>query len=401
MKKYYILAFTFLCLLTGQNSYSQDWADFDDFLQEVNDAGGEVNYHTTIESFIGYLNNDSNPYNDLEMYTYVDSDLVGTNVTDWRTGTVGPYVSTTTILQVSPPIDYPELYNMYGQNSGDEFANSCNYFPDSCGTVGGSGETITPGVLLDDINATYSEYTINITSYNFEPGKNNIFNENGRPLRSGDTGDLVQIEINGVLYKPSQLARTEGSMAALNKIAAFYAQSKGYSGLVKTINLAGDKGGDDVAFYGNGVLTVRSLAFAAGKFDNVRDFKSVINHEVLHWKDPRNDAPNYTSMDHANIYLKEASDPEFNKTSINYKLNNANQYMVRVLNAARANVVGMNNAGVIAAINKYNNENVGGIQIYDFLFSSAGFDKLTFSTRINGIPYDNKYEYEELNSPRD
>jgi hypothetical protein len=66
------------------------------------------------------------------------------------------------------------------------------------------------------------------------------------------------------------------------------------------------------------------------------------------------------------------------------------QYMIRVLNAERANVVGMNSAVVIAAINKYNNENVASTQICDFLFSSAGFDKLTFSTRINGITYDNK-----------
>jgi len=400
MKKYYILAFTFLCLLTGQNSYSQDWADFDDFLQEVNDAGGEVNYHTTIESFIGYLNNDSNPYNDLEMYTYVDSDLVGTNVPDWRTGTVGPYVSTTTILHLSPPIDYPELYNMYGQNSGDEFANSCNYFPDSCGSTGGSDETITPGVLLDDINATYSEFPINITPYNFEPGKNNIFNENGRPLRSGDTGDLVQIEINGVLYKPSQLARTKGSMTALNKIATFYAQSKGFAGLVKTVNTIGDQQGNDVAFYGNGVLTVRSVAFASGKFDNVNDFKSTINHEVLHWKDPRNDAADYNFMDHANIYLGEASDPEFTKTSLSYKINNANQYMKRVLNASRSGEVGMNNDGIIAAINRYNVNNKGGVLISN-PFYSGSLSGFTFTTSINGTIYENNFSYEILETPRD
>lgn len=43
-------------------------------------------------------------------------------------------------------------------------------------------------------------------------------------------------------------------------------------------------------------------------------------------------------------------------------------------------------------------------EVYRYMisfFSSAGFDKLTFSTRINGIGYDNKYEYEELNSPGD
>lgn len=62
----------------------------------------------------------------------------------------------------------------------------------------------------------------------------------------------------------------------------------------------------------------------------------------------------------------------------------------------------MNNSGVIAAINKYNSDNKGGVLLYDYLFSSAGVDKLTFSTSINGIKIiDNHYEYEVLKNTTD
>jgi peptidyl-tRNA hydrolase len=76
--------------------------------------------------------------------------------------------------------------------------------------------------------------------------------------------------------------------------------------------------------------------------------------------------------------------------------------MIRIINSSLKNEVGMNNSGVIAAINKYNSDNKGGVLMYDYLFSSAGVDKLTFSTSINGIKIiDNHYEYEVLKNTTD
>jgi hypothetical protein len=76
--------------------------------------------------------------------------------------------------------------------------------------------------------------------------------------------------------------------------------------------------------------------------------------------------------------------------------------MIRIINSSKAGEVGMNNSGVIAAINKYNSDNKGGVLLYDYLFSSAGVDKLIFSTSINGIKIkDNYYEYQELKKTTD
>nr|WP_255406108.1 hypothetical protein [Flavobacterium sp. LM4] len=161
------------------------------------------------------------------------------------------------------------------------------------------------------------------------------------------------------------------------------------------------KDGDDVAWYGNGVLTVRATAFSEGRFDNVNDFKSIIKHEVLHWQDTKTGDPNYQFKDHANIYLLQASDPDFKNTSDWHKINNANQYMIRIFNSSRAFEAGMNNDGIVAAMQKYNDENTGGVKIYNILFSNASVASLRFTTSINGQIKDNHYEYKELKSTAD
>lgn len=74
MKKYYILAFTFLCLLMGQSSYAQDWQDMDfdaqttAILQQFENAGVQINAFTSTETYISSVNNDTNPNNDFRDY---------------------------------------------------------------------------------------------------------------------------------------------------------------------------------------------------------------------------------------------------------------------------------------------------------------------------------------------
>lgn len=267
---------------------------------------------------------------------------------------------------------------------------------------------IHPAFIMNVFLNTTAEASIvvgqsdGIPPNNFPEGKNNIFTASGAVSgKHGTDGYFLQLEIDNVLRSPSQLLRTEGTLSAFNKIAAFYAKSKGYTGTVKIVNTVGKKKGNDVAFYGNGVLTVRAIAFTQGKFDNVNDFKSTINHEVLHWKDPKTGDNNYQFKDHANIYLLEASDPDFKNSSDWHKINNANQYMIRIFNSSRVNEVGMNNEGIVAAMKKYSDENTGGVKIYNILFSNAGISSLRFTTSINGQIKDNRYEYQELENTAD
>lgn len=241
-----------------------------------------------------------------------------------------------------------------------------------------------------------------LPKFKFVANKNNIFNANGRPLRSSvNDGDLLQIEIKNVLHSPSRLLRTEGSLYAFGKIATYYAELYGYTGIVKTINERGKDGGDDVAWYGNGILTVRATAFSEGRFDNVNDFKSIIKHEVLHWQDPKTGDRNYKFKDHANIYLLQASEPDFKNTSESLKISNSNQYMIRIFNSSRVGEVGMNNDGIVAAMQKYNDENTGGVKMYNIIFSAAGIPGIRFTTSINGQIKDNYYEYKELEKTTD
>lgn len=232
-----------------------------------------------------------------------------------------------------PPLDNNGLptgsYKMTQNNNGIAYVN-LSFDPDN--------QILNPittiGSDLATENSEFSESTSSITSYDFENGKDNIFNANGRPLRSGDPGNHVKIEINGRLYKPSGLVLTTGSFSALNKIAAFYAQSQGFSGIVKTIySTAQNQEDDAAASYSNGVLKIWGSAFASGTFDNVHDFKSILGHEILHWKDPKSDTREYQYIDHANTYLKQSQDDDFKNTSKKLKYSVAFGYAKRVFNS--------------------------------------------------------------------
>ncbi|MEO8238634.1 MAG: hypothetical protein ABI576_11040 [Flavobacterium sp.] len=161
--------------------------------------------------------------------------------------------------------------------------------------------------------------------------------------KQGADGNLLQLEIDGVLRKPSELDRSKSSLNTLGKIVALYAKSKGFYGTVVVTN----REGKGVAFYANGVLTVRKSSFEKVFFDNVNNLKSTLDHEIGHFKEPISLRSNYQFKDHFAIYLLQASSPDFKNTTEDIKISNANEYMNRVLNAATAHEVGMNDAGIL------------------------------------------------------
>lgn len=80
--KYFILVFTFLCLLAGQSTYSQDWQDmgFDDatnaLIQDYEDNGGTVDVYDNAQDYADAVNNDddlNNDYNSGDDNNYNDS----------------------------------------------------------------------------------------------------------------------------------------------------------------------------------------------------------------------------------------------------------------------------------------------------------------------------------------
>lgn len=232
---------------------------------------------------------------------------------------------------------------------------------------------------------------------NFPPGKNNIFTASGEVSgKQGVDGYELQIEIDNVLVKPSQLDRSKPSLKTLGKIVALYAKSKGFYGTVVVTN----REGSGAAFYANGVLTVRKSTFEKGFFDNVNNLKSALDHEIGHFHEPTPVRENYKFKDHFAIYLLQASSPDFKHTTDEIKINNSNGYINRVLNSAAAHEVGMNDAGILTAINKYNAENTGGVVISNayYLGSYAGY---SFTTTIDGIEKYNGFKYELLEKKED
>lgn len=231
-----------------------------------------------------------------------------------------------------------------------------------------------------------------IADNNFPENKNNIFTSSGEPSgRNGLDGYELQLEIEGVLEKPSSLDRSQSSLNTLVKIVALYAKSKGFHGTVVVTN----REGPGRAYYANGVLTVRKSAFEIGLFDNVNNLKSAIDHEIGHFNEPADVVANYQFKDHFAIYLLQASLPDFKNTTEGIKISNANEYMNRVLNAATAHEVGMNDAGILQAVTNYNTKNKGGIVISN-VFYAGSYAGLSFKTTINGVEKYNGFSYKLL-----
>jgi Metallopeptidase toxin 2 len=274
-------------------------------------------------------------------------------------------------------------------------------------TPGGQTTTVgAPPVTAVPLVEFYDDTSSSNAANPFVAGKNNVFDATGKPLRAGDSGNLLQIEIGGVLKKPSELDNSLASMQTLLKIVTFYAKQKGYIGRTSIINLVGDKGGADVAFFESStkILTVRRLSFSNKIFDdNLYDFRCVLAHEIAHSRDPKTGTKDYKFIDHADIYLQEAKDPDFKNASLSYKINNANQYMLRVFNAQRVWELGSNFDRLYMAIDNYNDSvkgNSGGVTIGYPSFTND-IALRTFDVSVYGILYSNSYKYEELKKTND
>jgi Metallopeptidase toxin 2 len=192
--------------------------------------------------------------------------------------------------------------------------------------------------------------------------------------------------------------------AVAGATATVYARQKGYLGRTSIINAVGKSKGSDIAFFdpNTKTLTVRKGAFDAGFMTNVYDFKSTLNHEIEHSKDPKTygDPKEYKYMDHVAIYLLEAKDPDFKHSTDWNKISNANQYMLRVFNAFRMHELVGDVKAIYDAVDKYNKENSGGLKIiYSFAMEAS---LMSFTTSLDGkLITDNYYKYETISNAQD
>ena len=184
------------------------------------------------------------------------------------------------------------------------------------------------------------------------------FNAFGKFLHTDNkaTNNIV-VHIGKVEYNLSQLDYSNrGTLKAVSKILAYYAGEKGMKGYTGVGTF--ERGSAHTNRNGNIFFNIKTIK--TGIYDNVYNVKSSLNHELGHKEEDYE--KDYSFKKHANIYLLEASHPDFAKTTEEYKVSQSISFGQRVLNANfkedRKGYEILQNMG-----NLYNTQNTGGIRL--------------------------------------
>ncbi|HEY4538499.1 MAG TPA: RHS repeat-associated core domain-containing protein [Faecalibacter sp.] len=186
---------------------------------------------------------------------------------------------------------------------------------------------------------------------------------------------------------PSKLDNSKGSLQVLANISAHYAKSKGFLGTVSVVNRVGD----GAAYNSGNNIVIRKNTFDKQRLDNYGNLNSVINHEIDHSKYDVE-----TFKDHADTYLREASNNDFGDATLDYKINNANQYVNRLLNAFEKNQI--NETSLSNSINNYNIKNKGSLHL-SVPTIIGHTSNATYNLKVNGKNTYNDFKYETLSDP--
>jgi len=401
--KYFILVFTFLCLIMSQSSYSQDW-DWEDMWDatedgtnshwESNDDGGFSqtdfddsaldHYETTMddEQYNGWLAGGG--WEDQEKHSQDD-------MKDTRNQTDNHYVDN---IRYNDGNDnntdiYDGLldpYNYYNDNDDPFYPyNEDQYPPGDNNNNNDSTTSGSPAAIriwyLDWDGDRYHSKTVSGTY----PGEGWILDTKGLDCDDNDPAITTQcrpntckgcapvinevafVDIpdnntsaygyvdylgnvfikseNGTYKKPSQLNPNSAvDRKALNEIAA--ALARDLEGVNKNIVISITDGKklavDSPAFTRTPPGTLIFLNSKGGfskDLNNVYNFKSIIKHEIFHVDDhiwqknnPTIKPKNYL-VAHADVYIKAANDPTYNKnTTLDFRKGNTGSFANYLLN---------------------------------------------------------------------
>ncbi|PQA96786.1 hypothetical protein B0A69_01575 [Chryseobacterium shigense] len=208
---------------------------------------------------------------------------------------------------------------------------------------------------------------------------------------------LSQLKGNTGAASLSQLNyNSKGTNKAVSNILAHYAGEKGISGHTGTYS--GSRG--SALTMANGNIFFNTKALSDGTYDNAYNIKSTLNHEggKLGHKNENIPANRYTFVDHATVYLNEAKNPDFGKTTQGYRYGQAASFGQRVLNAAEKEA--SYGADRMNMINEYNEGNTGSVTITPY----NGGNNLPTSTTITVSVGNSTYPsnpYEDIKHPQD
>ncbi len=208
---------------------------------------------------------------------------------------------------------------------------------------------------------------------------------------------LSQLKGNTGAASLSQLNYSnKGTTKAVSNILAHYAGEKGISEYTGTYS--GSRGSAYTNDRGNIFFNIKDLG--NGTYNNAYNIRSTLNHEggKLGHKNENINPDDYTFVDHAKVYLNEAKNPDFGKTTQGYRYGQAASFGQRILNAAEKESNYSNNP--MNMINDYNAGNTGGVTITPY----SGGNNLPTGTIITVTVGNNTYPskpYENIKYPQD
>jgi len=185
----------------------------------------------------------------------------------------------------------------------------------------------------------YDIFSGPIPTNTFEEHYNYVFKEDGSRVR-GAAGDLIQIEVNGVLKKPSELDVTDLKQTkALSKVAIFLAAKNGapqgsrFGTGTKSSDLASKNPAFTVGLPPYFTLFNHHGGSFSKDLDSIYSFTSIIKHELVHQKNFKAipQVPSNLST-HIDVYLNQITDLSFSKTTDPFQLSIIRSLAIYILN---------------------------------------------------------------------
>ncbi|MCJ8155266.1 hypothetical protein MKJ01_15990 [Chryseobacterium sp. SSA4.19] len=228
--------------------------------------------------------------------------------------------------------------------------------------------------------------------------KDDHFNKHGRFMyRDNKKTNNIIVHTDQGEAKLSQLNYSKrGTLKAVSNILAHYSSQKnigGYTGVATGYGFSAFTHPDSKNIFFN-ISELKS-----GIFNNLYNIKSTLNHEggrFGHKNEKFTGA--YTFEMHSKVYLNEAINPDFSKTTEAYRAGQAVSFAQHVLNAAQKESSYGNNH--MDMIDTYNQKNSGDVYINTF----SGGNGLPTSTTITPEVGNKLYKttsYENIKHPED
>ncbi|MFB9108963.1 hypothetical protein [Flavobacterium gyeonganense] len=419
-KKYYILAFTFLCLLIGQSSFAQITGGD----QDHNSGLGENGYYNgsgeTWEDENGRLwaqDSDGRIYADIngdgildrdEVIYYEGSDSTGTgssgsntnngsggSFSGWGGGTSGG--SSTGDNQGNNDVASNDNYYYSIDSSGNIIR--WNFVPTPYITGPYPEDWTTSKVDLNSYNPY--DNTIEINS----PSGVDLLTYENKPYGKIDSdGNVTILARDGTYKSPSKLnPQDDKDRFNLSKFAVYLARKlDGANKDIKITSAKYTKLASEIPAYTHSPPGTHIYLNSNGGFskdlDNVNSFKSTLKHEILHVIDNINKVED-TYETHANVYLKQMKDDSFKDSNVDYQSSvvySFCNYLLNIDQQKKRENLNYDHNIVISKINEFNLEHQGKIKIIAPEFGQYSLGNLSLSFEMNGyLPQSVKYTYEK------